>query len=321
VFGRLLQGLALVLAVIVVDFALIKLAPGDPATLFIPESGASPAYLARIRRDLGLDGAPLEQLTTFIVNSARLDFGLSIRYRIPVTDLIASRIPATALLAGTGILLSSGLGVVLGVLASTRRNSRVDRLLTLLAFVGYSMPAFWLGQILLLVFSLHLNWFPAQGMVSLHRAPDPVGQIQDVAGHLVLPVIAYTLFPLTLVFRLTRGSMRDSLAADFVTAARAKGLRERDVVVRHALPNAFLPVLTVIGYNFAFLLSGSVLVESVFGWPGMGKLLSDAVLARDYPVILGVFVVSSVLVVLTNIVVDLLYVMLDPRIAEPQAGR
>ncbi len=316
ILRRGLQVPVLLLFVVVLNFGLIKAAPGDPVALMAPESGASAEYLERIRRELGLDRPPLEQLLTYIGNVVRGDFGISFRYRQPVGDVIASRLPATLLLAGSGLTVSSVLGIFLGVVASRHRGRWPDRALSLFALVGYSIPVFWLGQLLLLLFALYLGWLPAQGIVSVRAPAEGLGLVPDVLSHLVLPLIAYSIFPLTLIMRLTRTKMIEVWSMDFITTARAKGLPDRRITYRHALPNATLPVLGVIGYNVAFLLAGSVLVETVFAWPGMGRLLGDAILARDYPLLLGIFTTTAFMVVVSSFITDAIYGFVDPRVRE-----
>lgn len=313
VISRLLQGIALVFAVVLVNFALIKAAPGDPVSLFIRGGNFSPQYVNHIRHELGLDQPAYKQLITYIGSVARLDLGQSIQYQQPVDQLIIARLPPTLLLAGIGVLLSSVLGVLLGV-ASRRSGSGRDVLGTVLALGGYSIPAFWLGQLMILIFAQKLGWLPPGGMSSLRNPTQGLAHVADVSKHLVLPLVAYTVVPLGMVFLLMRARLREVLSMDFVSTARAKGMAERRVVYRHALPNAFLPVLTVIGYNFGFMLAGAVLVESVFGWPGIGTLLGSAVLARDFPLILGIFTITAFMVIVANTITDILYGLIDPRI-------
>jgi peptide/nickel transport system permease protein len=225
-----------------------------------------------------------------------------------------SRVPATLLLMGTALVFSSVLGILLGVVAARRPYGLADNAATVVALAGYSMPVFWLGQLMLLVFALHNPWFPVQGMTSIRAPSEGWGRIADILHHLVLPAIVYGIYHLTLIYRLTRIKMMDTLVQDYVTTARAKGVGEGRVVFRHALPNALLPIVTVIGYNLGFMLAGSVLVETVFGWPGMGRLMFEAIGARDFPLLLGLFVVVSFFVIVGNVVTDLVYALIDPRI-------
>lgn len=317
---RLLQAFPLILVIVILNFLLIKLAPGNPVDLIAPE-GSTEEYRQHIRDLMGLDQPLAIQVWNYVANVAHGDLGYSVRSSQYVLPLILSRIPATLLLTGSGFVISSAIGVALGVLAARKANSLVDNTATFLALAGYSMPVFWVGQLLLLVFALNLGWLPAQGMYSVRAPTEGFGRIVDVAQHLVLPLVAYSIYPITLVFRLTRVKMQETLVLDFITTARAKGLREARVAYRHALPNAFLPVLTVIGVSFGFLLSGSVLVETVFAWPAIGRLLNDAIFGRDYPVLLGILVVVSIMVIAANVITDILYAVIDPRVTYGRSSR
>jgi peptide/nickel transport system permease protein len=276
--------------------------------------GESQQYLDHVRAEFGLNRPAYLQLLVYLSTVAHGDFGYSIRYNEPVTSLILSRLGPTLLLVITAFLISSVAGVALGVFAARRANSVADNALSFIALAGYSMPVFWLGQLLLLGFALYLGLFPTQGMQSMHNPSQGLGQWLDTAHHLVLPALTYAVYPLTLIYRLTRVKMQETLGLDFITAARAKGLPEARVTYRHALPNAILPVLTVIGFNFAFMFAGAVLVETVYAWPGIGSLLSDSILGRDYPVILGIFTIVSVLVIAASLITDILHAVLDPRV-------
>ena len=311
---RLLQAVPLVLVIILINFTLIHAAPGDPVDFLLGSSDATEEYIAQLRGEFGLDRPLAEQLLAYLAKVLRLDLGYSLRFREDVLSLILSRLPATLLLMGTALVAASLLGILLGAVAARRPYSATDNAATLVALAGYSMPVFWLGQIMLLVFSLHLALFPTQGMMSLRAPPEGLGMVMDVAHHLVLPVATYSVYHLALVFRLTRVKMQETLAQDFVTTARAKGLPESRVVYRHALRNAMLPVVTVIGLNFGFMLAGSVLTETVFAWPGTGRLLFDAIAARDYPLLMGLFTVLSVMVILANVLTDIIYALIDPRV-------
>lgn len=311
---RLGQALPVALVVVCINFFLIHAAPGDPVFALIGQTETTPEYIQQIRRDFGLDRPLLVQLTTYIGKVASLDLGYSLRYRQPVLDLILERLPATLLLMGTALVFSSVVGVLLGVLAARRPHGLVDNATTFLALVGYSMPVFWLGQLLLLTFALNLPLFPVQGMASIRAPSEGIGRILNIMHHLVLPVLTFSIYHLALIFRLTRIKMIDVLSQDYITTARAKGLSPARITFRHALLNALLPIVTVIGYNFGFMLAGSVLVETVFGWPGLGRLMFEAVTARDYPTLLGLFLFISFFVVIVNIATDVIYALIDPRI-------
>ena len=314
VLRRLLQAVPLVFVIILINFVLIHAAPGDPVDFLVGTMEASPEYLADLRREFGLDEPVWIQLWRYVSRIVVLDMGYSLRFREPVFGLIMSRLPATLLLMGTALVVSSVAGILLGVAAARRPYSAVDHSATLVALAGYSMPVFWLGQLLLIVFSLQLNLFPTQGMYSLRAPSEGWGRIVDVAHHLVLPALTYSVYHLALVYRLMRVKMQETLAMDYVTTARAKGVAEIRVVYVHALRNAILPVVTVIGLNFGFMLAGSVLTETVFAWPGMGRLLYEAIQGRDYPVLMGLFTCLSVMVIVVNIITDLVYAVIDPRV-------
>lgn len=300
--------------IVLINFFLIHTAPGDPVDFLIGSMDATEEYLAELRREFGLDKPLWVQLWLYLVKILQFDLGYSLRFRAPVFDLIVGRLPATALLMGTALVVSSVLGILLGAVAARRPYGTADNTATFLALAGYSMPVFWLGQLMLLLFSLQLEWFPTQGMYSLRAPTEGWGRALDVAHHLTLPALCFGIYHLALIFRLTRVKMQETLALDFVTTARAKGLTERRVVYVHALRNAILPVITVIGLNFGFMLAGSVLTETVFAWPGMGRLLYEAIGARDYPVLMGLFTCLSVMVIAANVLTDILYAIVDPRV-------
>jgi ABC-type dipeptide/oligopeptide/nickel transport system permease component len=254
------------------------------------------------------------QLLTYVRRVLSLDLGHSLRYRRDVLDLIMSRLGPTLLLMGTSLVLSSIFGVLLGAIAARVPYSWTDNTATFVALAGYSMPVFWLGQLLLLLFALNLGWFPTQGMMSLRAPSEGLGRILDILHHLALPALTYSVYNLTLIFRLTRSRMQETLAEDYILTARAKGVHERGVVYHHALRNAMLPVVTVIGLNFGFMLAGSVLTETVFAWPGLGRLMYEAIMARDYPILMGLFIFISFLVIVANVITDIVYAFIDPRV-------
>lgn len=311
---RLAQAVPLVFVIILINFFLIHAAPGDPVFVLLGSMDTTPEFVERVRREFGLDQPLWVQFATYLKKIVSLDLGYSLRFQEPVLDLILDRLPATLLLMGTALTVSSVVGILLGAIAARRPYSVTDHASTIVALAGYSMPVFWLGQIMLIVFALHLAWFPTQGMYSLRAPSEGWGRVMDIARHMVLPVITYSVYHLALVYRLTRVKMQETLALDFITTARAKGVPEGRVVFVHALRNAVLPVVTVIGLNFGFMLAGSVLTETVFAWPGMGRLLFDAIGARDYPVLMGLFTVLSLMVIIANVITDVIYAMVDPRV-------
>ncbi len=311
---RLAQVIPLVFGVIVVTFLIIHLAPGDPVLALVGNFPAPEEYVTRLRQDLGLDKSLPVQLLHYLRKVAQGDLGYSFAQRRPVLNIIFERMGATLLLAGTAWLLAAVLGVAMGILSSLRQYSLVDHATTVAALIGFSVPVFWLGQLLMLIFSVGLGWLPPQGMQSIREEYTGLRYYLDIGAHLILPALALSTRFLAINARLTRSSMLDALGREFITTARAKGLPELRVILHHGLRNALLPVVTVMGLNLGFLFAGSALVETVFGWPGVGRLLFDSISTRDYPILLGIFVVVALAVIIANLLTDLAYAVLDPRI-------
>jgi peptide/nickel transport system permease protein len=314
--SRLLQGLALVLAVVVLNFVLVHVAPGDPVeTIAGASGGMSPELMAKLRAQYGLDKPLPVQLAVYLGKVAHGDLGHSYFFNLPVASMIAERVPATLLLVVSAVLVAFALGTTLGVLSSRRPNGLLSQFITVLSLVGFAAPVFWTGILLVILFASVLPILPVSGM----RAADAIGgaglkDMLDVAYHLVLPTLTLALVYLAQYSRLARSSMLDVLGADYIRTARAKGLSDRVVMVKHALRNALLPVVTVLGLQFGNVLAGAILVETVFNWPGLGRLAFESVLRRDYPTILGVLLFSSIVVIVMNILTDLAYRLIDPRI-------
>lgn len=271
-------------------------------------------YYAFIRAKFGLDQPLGTQLWIYLTSVLRGDLGYSLGYQQPVVLVILERIPATLLLMLSAIFLSTTAGVILGVEAARRENSVSDRAINTAALMGYSIPSFSMGHLLLIMFALHLGLFPAQNMFSAKHELTGVTHLIDVLWHLVLPATTLAIVQFAQVMRLTRTQMLTVLRENFIVTARAKGLSERRVIYRHALRNAMIPIVTIIGSDFGTLLSGAVLVETVFAWPGLGRLLIDAVAMRDYPVLMGIFLLISISVAVANLFTDIIYSLLDPRI-------
>lgn len=314
---RLGRGLAVVAGVLVLSFLLVRLAPGDPAMLMAGEAGVDDAqYVDNLRHVMGLDQPLAQQLWHYLSSAAHLDLGYSYRNQATVWSLIAERLPATVLLMGAGFVLSSLIGVAMGVLAalSHRRRGHLDRLISHAALVLYATPSFWLALLLILVFSVLLNWLPAFGMSSVDADLNGWALIHDYGRHLLLPALSLSFMFLALYVQLTRSAVLESLGQEYVRTARAKGLKPSRILFDHVLRNALLPVVTYAGLQLGQLASGSLLIEVVYAWPGIGRLLYDALIQRDYPVLLGVFLVISVLVVAFNVLTDLICRWLDPRI-------
>lgn len=314
ILRRFLQAIPLILGIIVVNFSLIHLAPGDPIITLVGESQVSPEYIASVKKEYGLDQPLPTQLLYYVLGVLRGNLGYSFSFRQSVLGVILERVPATVLLMLVAIVYSTLLGVVFGVVSSKRQYSRTDQFFTFLSLVGYSLPVFWLGQILLITLSLRLPLFPAQGMQSLREPLTGMAYWMDLLHHLVLPAFALGLSYLAINTRFTRASMIEVMSEDYIRSARAKGLSEGTVTYKHALRNALLPLVTMTGLNFGFLLTGAVLTETVFAWPGLGRLMYDSIYTRDYPVLMGMFILISVGVILANLITDILYSVLDPRI-------
>ncbi|MET3927483.1 ABC transporter permease [Devosia sp. 2618] len=311
---RLLQAVPLLFAVMTTMFLLLELAPGDPIQAMVGEFPVTPEYRAQLNERFNFDAPVWERYISFIGNVATLNFGHSFANSRDVTALILERIPNTLLLTVSGLVFAAMIGIFMGVLASTSKSPFGRTSISTLALAGYSMPAFWMGQIFIMIFALWLGWFPAQGMTDLRARNVGFDHLLDVGMHLILPAAVLALREVGIITRITRASMLDAMGQDYIRTARAKGEPEHSVIWGHALRNALLPVVTVIGYGFGFALSGSVLVETVFGWPGMGRLLYDAIAMQDNAVILGIFFFIACTVVLANALTDLLYTWLDPRI-------
>jgi peptide/nickel transport system permease protein len=315
VVRRLLQAIPVVLGVVVLNFLLLQLAPGDAATVLAGEAGGAPAeYVQALRQRFGLDKPLLVQLALYVKNILALDLGYSFRNQSPVLPLILARLSATLLLMGTTLVLSLGFGVLLGLLAAVWVRSWKDHLISVAAIIAYAMPLFWIGLMLILLFAIKLDWLPTSGMEDPAAFYEGSERIVDIARHLILPAITLSLFYMALYARLMRATMLEQRGLDYVTTARAKGLSERQITLRHVLRNALMPVVTVAGVQVGGLLGGSVVVESVFAWPGLGQLAFQALFARDLNLLLGIFFISSCLVVAINILVDIIYVILDPRV-------
>lgn len=309
---RLAQAAPALAGLLLLTFLLIHLAPGDPVVALGGEYG-DPGYYALIRTKFGLDRPVTEQLVVYVKNVARGDLGTSFVHGRPVLRVISERLPATLLLMSVALILSGAAGAALGTLAARHARGRVDILVRAFAVCGYGAPSFWLAQVAILVLAVGTGIFPVQGMTDARRSMTGLAHVLDVARHLVLPALVLAANELALVTRLVRSGLLDELGTEYVRTARAKGLPERRVT-SHALRNALLPLLTVIGGRVGMLCAGTVLVEAVFAWPGLGQLLLGSLLSRDYPVILGIFLLVSLSVVLANLLTDLAYAWLDPRI-------
>lgn len=315
ILNRLAQGLALVLAVVVLNFVLVHAAPGDPVSTIAGVSGGmSPELMAELRTQYGLDKPLVVQLGVYLGKVLHGDLGYSYFFNLPVLSMILERLPATLLLVLGSVLLAFLVGTALGVLSARKPNGLLSQFITVVSMVGFAAPVFWTGIMLVLLFALVIPILPVAGMRAIDSSGGGFEDVLDVLRHLVLPVVTLGMVFLAQYSRLARSSMLDVLGADFIRTARAKGLPERVVLYRHALRNALLPVVTVLGLQFGNVLSGAILVETVFNWPGLGLLAFESVLRRDYPTILGLLLLSSIVVVIMNQLTDLCYRLIDPRI-------
>jgi len=312
---RVLQGIAALLVIATINFMLIRAAPGDPVSVMAGEAGASdPQFVAQLRAQFGLDQPLGTQLMNYLGHVVQLDLGFSYRQQQPVLDLILDRLPATLLLTGSAFALSILLGVVLGAYAARRAGTWVDSLTTVVALVFYATPLYWLALMAVLLFSIKLGWLPAFGYITVGSGMTGFALAMDIAAHLVLPAVTLALFYMAVYARMTRASMLEVAQMDFVKTARAKGVRPGRIQRAHILRNALLPVITLAGIQAGGMIGGAVLTETVFAWPGIGRLMFDALLQRDYNLLLGCFLVTAAMAVLFNLITDLAYTLVDPRI-------
>lgn len=324
---RILIAIPVLFGVSVLVFLMMHSAGGDPAQQILgPRADA--ASIARLRGEMGLDRPLAVQYVNFAKKAVVGDLGRSYRSNATVSSEVLSRFPATIELAFAAILFGTAVGLVAGIVAGIKRDSFLDYSSTLGALLGISIPTFWLGMILIIIFGVELGWLPISGRVNPRLGADPSAPFlvansalhgnwpvfQDSAKHLILPALTLAGWPAAIVARMTRAAMIETLDKEFIRTARAKGLKESLVVRRHALRNAFIPVVTVVGLELGGLLGGAVVTETVFSWPGVGKLASDAILARDYQVVQGVVLLLAAVFIVLNLAVDLIYAWLDPRI-------
>ena len=315
VLKRLLQAIPVILAILVVNFFLLQLAEGDAVDVLAGEAGsATPEYMEQLRQKFGLDKPLPVQLAIYLKNVLSFDLGYSFRHDMPVLNLVLDRFVPTLLLMVSTILIAVGFGIVLGLLAASGLNTWRDNVISIFALITYATPLFWIGLMMIVVFSLKLHWFPTSGMENVVMFYEGWDRVKDIAHHLVMPTITLSLFYLALYTRLMRASMLEQSGMDYVVTARAKGLTERRIMFVHVLRNALLPVVTMAGVQVGALIGGSVIVESVFAWPGLGMLAYEALFARDLNLLLGIFLLSALLVVAINLIVDIIYSFLDPRI-------
>jgi peptide/nickel transport system permease protein len=311
---RCISAIPLLWGLLTITFFVIHLAPGDPTAFYI-QGDIDPKFAANLRHSFRLDEPLYIQYLTWLGNTIQGDFGMSFSANAPVRSLILATIPNTLLLTVFALLFDFGIGMAIGTISAIKRGTKLDRLIMLASLFIYSIPEFWLGLMLMLFFSNVLPWLPASGMYApLANLLPPVDFALNVAEHLILPVFVLGVASAAATGRYMRGSMLDVIQQDYIRTARAKGLPERVVIGKHALKNAMLPIVTLLGLSLPFLLGGAVIVETVFAWPGMGKLTVDAIFTRDYPLIIGCTTVAGVMVIVGNILADMFCAIVDPRI-------
>ncbi len=310
ILRRVLQMIPVILAIICICFLIIHLAPGDPATILAGES-ATDEYIAELKAQFGLDQPLIKQLGIYIVNVLRGNLGNSFSFKMPVSTLLAEKMRVTLVLVLFSEILAILIGTMLGMIAAKHENHIQDHLISNLAMVLYCMPTFWLGMMLMLLFAINLKWLPTSGMQSFNTTLSP---LMDMLRHMVLPMTTLTLVRIPTYLKLARSSVVEVAQEDFINTARAIGYSERVVYRKHALRNALLPTVTQAGMSLSTLFSGALLTETVFSWPGMGRMVYDAIASRDYPVIMGGFLVSAVMVVVGSFITDIIYMYLDPRV-------
>ena len=312
---RILQVAPVVIAIGAMNFLLLQMAPGDAADVLAGQMGhATPEFVEQLRREFGLDRPLHERFFIYLGKLAVFDLGRSHLQQLPVLDLILDRLPATLILMVTAIALAIFIGIVLGVAAARRQGRWADGLISVTALIVYATPAFWLGLMLIVLFSIKLDLLPSGGIMEIGAGKTGLMLAIDITRHLILPATTLGLFYVAIYTRLMRASMLEVYTLDFITTARAKGLSEPRIAWTHAFRNALLPVVTLAGVQLGHLLGGSILVETVFAWPGLGRLVFDALLQRDLNLLLGILFVSSIVVVAASLAVDLVYGLLDPRI-------
>lgn len=306
---RLLATIPVILGLTIIVFMIMALIPGDPATAILG-SYATPENVAQLNRQLGLDRPLPQQYITWITNIFQGDFGRSYTQNRPVLDIITERFSATLILAGTSLVLCSIMGLLAGIISASRQYGLADKVLTVVVLIGISTPAFWLGLLLILVFSVNLGWLPASGMYSIYGG----GDLKDLLRHLILPAGTLAFIATGVIARLTRSSMLEVLRQDYIRTARAKGLQERRVIYRHAFKAALVSIVPVIGIQAGFVLGGAVYVETVFQWPGIGSMLVNAISTRDLLLVQGGVLIVATAYVFFNLIADVVQFLLDPRV-------
>jgi peptide/nickel transport system permease protein len=310
ILKRILHAIPLILIVTIISFGIITLAPGDPVYMFVNPEQVAPQDLEMIRAELGLDQPIPVRYVRWLGDALQLDFGMSFRTQRPVMDILLEAIPNTLILALVATLFSFAVAIPAGIISAVRRNSFWDYLFSTISFIGISLPSFWFGLMLILVFSLKLGWLPTAGM----RENFDAFVLSDRLKHLVLPAIVLGMGQMASKMRQLRGAMLEVIRQDYIRTARSKGLKESVVILKHAFRNALLPIITLLGFIIPGLVGGAVIVESIFSWPGIGRIAISASFDRDYPVIMGNLMIASIMVILGSMIADILYAVADPRI-------
>ncbi len=311
---RLLRSIFVVFGIMLVAFFMLRLPSGDVVDFLVGDQPVDPEYVAQLRRKLGLDLPVMQQFFIYAKQLVQFDLGNSLRQQAPVLDLILERLPATLLLAAVVMLFSLTTGIALGLMAARRAGRWQDSAISTFALLGYATPNFWFGLMLVLVLAVWFPLLPPYGMRTIGSGASGFAYAQDVAAHLVLPTLALGTHYMGVFARITRASMIEVADMEFIKAARAKGITEGQIVRRHVLRNALLPIVSYIGLQAGGLVSGTVLIETVFAWPGIGRLAYDSIISRDFTVLMGTFFVTSVMVILINLATDVIYTFIDPRI-------
>ncbi|WP_224546173.1 ABC transporter permease [Mesorhizobium sp. CA16] len=317
---RVVGSVFVLLIVVVGSFLLLEAAPGDAVDAYIVSTGGDAGMIELLRHRWGLDQSELTRLANYLWALLHLDLGQSVTFSRPIREIILERLPTTLILMGSATALSFGLGSALGIYAGARPGSVRDRFLSIGSLALYAVPGFWLGLVLIVVFAVDLRWLPIGGIETIASGKTGLARAADIATHLVLPVSALGFIYLALYLRMMRAGMAEAWRQDFILAARARGLPRRRIVLAHVARNALLPLVTMLGLQSAQMLGGSVVIESVFAVPGLGRLAQEAVAGRDTPLLLGIILVSAVLVVVINLLVDLAYAVLDPRVGVGEAS-
>lgn len=313
IISRILYAVPLIVGVVVVNFLLIHLAPGDPIDVLVGDYPVPEDYLAQVREQFGLDKPIWQQLLIYVGQLAKGNLGTSYAQHQDVASLIFDRLGATAKLTVTALVLATIIGVLLGILGARFRGKAVDTGTQTVSLLGFSVPEFWLGQLLILLFAVSLKWLPASGAFSIREGDTG---FFSTLNYLVLPAVALSFRYIAIIARMTRANLLEVSGADFVTASRSRGVSERGVLFRHTLKNAAPPVITVIGYNFGYILAGSVTIETVFSWPGVGRLMFDSIGDRDYPVLVGILLLIAITIVIANLLTDIVHALIDPRVVQ-----